>query len=403
MDTHRPWLKDAVIYHVLIDRFARGHGQDWLDPDHAKPVFCGGDLQGVIDRLDYLRDLGVNAILLSPFHPTTAYHGYHVLDFFGVDPRFGNMETVKTLITRAHEKGIRVIMDFVLNHVSDRHPFFLEARNDPGSRYRGWFSFTKWPDRYLSFLNFPDLPKLNLKNPEVRAYMAKVALYWLEAGFDGFRLDHIIGIPHEVFGGLRRVIKERNPEAVLFGEAVKGKIRWRELKTLQLRHKHLIYLFGRLGINTTFFMQLQYRRELDGVFDFFFRDMAKAFLVRRSWYKPGWLLAGVLKFHYALYPKAFSLIVLLNNADHDRFSFLLEGDRDRLKEAIRLQFSQRQPVIIFYGSEAGVRQTASRKFKVYGDKLNGDLAIRPTMPWNRPDPVMFDFYRRLIARKKPSG
>ncbi len=403
MTSKRPWLKDAVIYHVLIDRFARGGGEPWLDPDHTKPVFCGGDLRGVIDRLDYLASLGVNAILLSPFHPTTMYHGYHVLDLFGVDPRFGTVETVRELIAEAHARGIRVIMDFVLNHVSERHPFFLEARSDRSSRYRDWFQFTAWPDRYLSFLNFPDLPKLNLKHPDVRAHVTQAALHWLEVGFDGFRLDHIIGIPHDFFHELRAAVRARNPEAVLFGEAVKGKIRIDEIKTLHLRHKHLIYLLGKLGVNTTFFMQLQYLRDLDGVFDFFFRDMAKAFLVDRKWYKPRWLLALVLKLHYLVYPKEFSLIVLLDNADHDRFPFLLKEDPERIEEALDLQFAQHQPVIIFYGSEAGIRQTASRKRKVYGDKPHGDLAVRATMPWDAIDPAAYERYKRRIRGKRSSG
>lgn len=399
MSDKAPWLKKAVIYQILIDRFARGGGQDWLNPDHTKPVFCGGDLQGIIDRLDYLKNVGVNAILLSPFHPTTVYHGYHVLDLFGVDPRFGTLETVKALIRQAHGKGIKVFMDFVLNHVSERHPFFLAAKADPESQYRDWFHFTKWPDGYLSFLNFPDLPKLNLKNPEVKEHVAQAALHWLDAGFDGFRLDHIIGIPHGFFHEFREAVKSRNPEAVIFGEAVKGKIRWNEVKTLQLRHKHLLYLFGQLKINTTFFMQLQYVRDLDGVFDFFFRDMARSFLFHKRWYKPLWLLKIILKLHYRIYPAGFSLILLLDNADHDRFSFLLGGDKEELKKAVELQFSQKQPVIIFYGCEVGLSQTASRKYKVYGDKLNGDLAIRATMPWGRFDDEMLEFYKRIIKEK----
>jgi cyclomaltodextrinase len=397
----KPWLKDAVIYNILIDRFARGGGEPWLDPDHTKPVFCGGNLQGIIDKLDYLKELGVDCILLTPFHPTAAYHGYHVLDFFGVDPRFGMLETVKDLLAQAHARGIRVIMDFVLNHVSREHPYFLDAVSDPESRYRDWFHFTRWPDAYLSFLNFPDLPKLNLRNPDVMEHVASVAEYWTGLGFDGLRLDHIIGVPHDILHAIRERVKARNPDAVVIGEAVKGRIRMNEIKTLQLRMKHFIYLVGRLGLNTTWLMQRQYPGDLDGVFDFFFRDMVRSFYFNRRWYKPRWLLDLILRARHLLYPKGFALITLLDNPDHDRFSFMLKDDPAMLEEVTRLQFAQPDPAMILYGSEAGLKQTASRKIKVYGDKLHGDLAMRATMPWDRIEPKMKEFYVRLIGDKRP--
>lgn len=394
------WLKRAIIYNILIDRFARGNSEDWLNSDSQQPVFCGGNIQGIIDKLDYLQDLGINTIFLSPFHPTSAYHGYHVMDFFGVDPRFGTLEIVKKLLNEAHRRNIRIIMDFVINHVSSQHPYFIDARSNPNSQYIDWFKFTKWPDSYATFLVFPELPKLNLNNPRVKEHIIGACLHWLKIGFDGFRLDHIIGVPHEFLDELRDNVKKNNPEAVLIGEAVKGRIRKREIHTLEIRRKYLMYVISLTRLNTSFFLQLQYAHQHDGLLDFFFRDMVKSFLVNKKWYKKMWMLDAILRLHSRSYPKDFSLMPLLDNADHDTFSFLLKNNRPELKEAIRIQFSQNHPVVIFYGNEAGIVQKYSRKNKVYGDKPNGDLAIRPLMPWGDIDREMFEFYKKMIKIKK---
>lgn len=392
------WLKNAVIYNILIDRFARGNNEDWINHDSLSNVFCGGNLQGIIDRLDYLEDLGVTAILLTPFHPTVAYHGYHILDFFGVDPRFGTLAILKELILKAHERGIKVIMDFVINHVSKDHAYFRDAKNNPASPYRDWFYFIKWPDTYLSFLEYRELPKLNLDNPTVKVYVMKVVAQWLEAGIDGFRIDHVIGVSHEFLNDLREVIKRHNSDAILIGEAVKGRITWRELKTLRFRYKYVMYILSQAGINISFFLQLQYRQHLDGIFDFFFRDMIKLFIVKRTWYKPLWLLRWILVLYRALYPKHFSLVELLEVPDRDRFSFLLRGDRARLKQAVQLQAAQPEPIMVLYGSEAGIVQHRSWQGKAYGD-----LEVRGLMPWKHIDVDMVNFYKEVIrCRAVPS-
>ena len=117
------WFKKAVVYQILIDRFA-GCQQDGWD----KPQFLGGTIRGIIQRLDYIKDLGVNALWISPFYKTDQYHGYHIMDFYQVEPRFGDIEDLKELIEKVHHAGMRIIADFVPNHVSDRHPYFLDAR-----------------------------------------------------------------------------------------------------------------------------------------------------------------------------------------------------------------------------------------------------------------------------------
>ncbi len=394
------WLKDAIIYNVLIDRFARGNGEAWLNADDKKPVFCGGNLQGVMDKLDYLQELGINTILLTPFHPTPAYHGYHVLDFYGVDERFGTIETLKKLLAEAHKRNMRVVMDFVLNHVSVQHPYFVDARKKENSEYKKWFHFTKWPDEYVSFLNYYELPKLELKNPEVKAHVINAALQWVDLGFDGLRLDHVVGVNHPFLHELRSAVKRHNPQCMLIGESAVGRMSWSDLQTLRIKNKLLLFIFSQLRINTNFFLQLQYRKDLDGVFDFFFRDMAEAFIVKKTWYKPRWLFNFILKTHYAFYPKRFSPIPLLDNIDLDRFSFHLQGNKAQLKEAATIQFNQPQPVMMLYGNETGIKQL-NAKFHASGhEKPHGDVEIRALMPWDAIDEEMLGFYKELIKKRK---
>jgi glycosidase len=148
------WFKDAIVYHILVDRFA-GYNQEI---DWQEPVFMGGNLRGVADKIEYLADLGMNTILLSPINKTTAYHGYHITDFYSVDERYGTEDDLKRLISLVHEKNMRLILDFVPNHCSRKHPLFQEALLDKKSPTRNWFYFNPFNHTYKCFLYYPDLP-----------------------------------------------------------------------------------------------------------------------------------------------------------------------------------------------------------------------------------------------------
>jgi len=125
------WFKNAIIYHIFIDRFAGfKEVKNW-----DKPNFLGGDIRGVIRKIPYLKDLGINTIWVSPFYKTSAYHGYHITDFYQIDPHFGNEQDIKDLISSVHENNIKIIADFVPNHLSRHHPFFMEAQRDKNSKY----------------------------------------------------------------------------------------------------------------------------------------------------------------------------------------------------------------------------------------------------------------------------
>ncbi len=381
------WFRNAIIYHLLIDRFAGVTAEDRLQPE-----FLGGNLRAITEKLPYLEDLGINTLWLSPFCTTSAYHGYHVTDFLTVEPRFGALDDLSDLISSAHRSGIRVIADFVPNHCSHRHPFFLEARNNRQSRFKEWFLFTRWPDEYLCFLDVKELPKLNLEHPEARDHIVGAARYWLSLGLDGFRLDHVIGPGHSFWRHFRREIKKDYPGAVLIGEAWLEGITWRHFKTLRINRRYLRWMFG----VSQEAVQREYYGELDGVLDFRFRSLACARIVHGRGSAPDQELHRILRQRLGTYPKDYFLPTFLDNHDTSRLLYECGNDREKLKAAARLQFSLDQPPIIYYGTEVGM----THELPVGTGAMHSDLQARQPMAWDRPDRDLLAFYQQLIRERK---
>ncbi|MCS7172561.1 MAG: alpha-amylase family glycosyl hydrolase [Armatimonadetes bacterium] len=196
------WWRRAVVYHIYVRSF-----QD-TDEDGV------GDLPGILRRLDYLADLGVEAVWLSPFYPSPQRDfGYDVADYCGVDPVFGTLADFDRLLMEAHARGLRVILDLVANHTSNLHPWFVESRGSRTSAKRDWYVWRDphpnggHPNNWLSFFGgpawtldpqteqyylhhfLPEQPDLNYRNPEVLEAMLEVMRFWLERGVDGFRVD----------------------------------------------------------------------------------------------------------------------------------------------------------------------------------------------------------------------
>jgi alpha-glucosidase len=197
----RAWWKEAVFYQVYPRSFADGNG-DGI-----------GDLPGLIDRLDYLADLGIDAIWLSPHYPSPLVDlGYDVSDFVGVHPDYGTLDDFRAFLEAAHERYIRVVIDLVLNHTSDQHRWFIESRSSRDNPKRDWYVWADGRDggppnnwmsqfggsaweldaatnQYYYHCFLREQPDLNYRNPEVRAAIAEVVRFWLDLGVDGFRLD----------------------------------------------------------------------------------------------------------------------------------------------------------------------------------------------------------------------
>ena len=380
------WFKNAIIYHIIIDRFAGFDSADNWD----KSTFLGGNIRGIIKKLPYLNDLGITTIWISPFYKTSAYHGYHITDFYQVDPHFGTLEDIKDIINAVHEHDMHIIADFVPNHCSRKHPFFKDAQTEKSSPYYDWFYFTKWPNEYLSFLNVKEIPKINLNNPQAREHIINAAKFWLSLGFDGFRLDHVIGPSHSFWKQFRKEIKDEYPNTVLIGEAWMMGIKRSELRTINIKNKLLKWLFGTVSDS----LLKEYIGELDGVLDFKVQELIKNYVTNP--YSSKQTFNKKIKRHFAHFPDSYLLPNFLDNHDMDRFLFQCGNDKEKLKAAAQIQFSLDQPSIIYYGTETGMTQTKS----MWNIPLHGDLQARQPMNWKKQDTELVEFYKKLIEQKK---
>lgn len=384
----RNWFKKAVVYHILVDRFA-GYR---IDRNPNKPIFLGGNLQGVADKIPYLVNLGINTIWLSPVFKTTAYHGYHITDFFATDKRFGSEKELRSLVDMCHQHNIRVLLDFVPNHCSNRHPYFKQAVHDKNSKYRKWFYFNRLNNRYRCFLHFPELPKLNLDNPQARAHIVGAAKHWLGMGVDGFRLDHAIGPSHDFWKAFRKEVKASNPEAVLIGEAWLEGISFGLLNTINVRKKYRRWL----GHFKPWDVELEYAGELDGVLDFYFRHRITEFIAWKE--NPAEYenrLKQAMIGHYQKFPEDYYLPSFIDNHDMNRFMFDAGQNREKLKAALKFQFSLPQPPILYYGTETGLSHTGNVQWNV----PFSDLQVRQPMPWDSLDYELIDCCRELIRKR----
>lgn len=253
---HAPaWVHDSVFYQIFPDRFADGDSSNNVrDNDYlcygksviARPwgaiprthresggvEFFGGDLWGIIQRLDYLQDLGVNALYLTPIFTSPSNHKYDTMDYKQVDAHFGGDEALIALREALDERDMRLMLDLVPNHCSSEHPWFLAAQADPHAPSAEFFTFYKRPDEYETWLGIRSLPKLNYRSLRLRSEMYagedSVARYWLRPPFriDGWRVDaaNMLArqgesqLGHKVGRGLRRAIKSTSPHAYLIGE-----------------------------------------------------------------------------------------------------------------------------------------------------------------------------------------
>ncbi|MEB3357874.1 MAG: alpha-amylase family glycosyl hydrolase [Synechococcales bacterium] len=233
------WVKHAVFYQIFPDRFARTTAhpktipmqvplEDWHSPPTLQG-YKGGDLWGVAEKLDYLQDLGINAVYFTPIFQSASNHRYHTHDYYQVDPLLGGNDALKDLLHAAHQRNMKVVLDGVFNHASRGFFYFNDIlENGPFSPWLDWFTIEKWPlsaydgalpANYVGWVGNRALPQFNHRNPQVREYIMQVAEYWLNMGIDGWRLD----VPFEVkvpdfWQEFRQRVKAVNPDAYIVGE-----------------------------------------------------------------------------------------------------------------------------------------------------------------------------------------
>ncbi len=353
----------------------------------------GGNLRGVADKIDYLTDLGINTIWLSPINKTTAYHGYHITDFNSVDERYGTEDDLRMLISQAHGKNIRILLDFVPNHCSRNHTLFQKAWMDKKSTYRNWFYFNLLNNKYKCFLHYSDLPKLNLDYPAARDHIVEAAKHWVSLGIDGFRLDHAVGPSHHFWKSFRQEIKSVRPEVVLIGEAWLEGVTLGMLGTIQIRHKHLRWMTGFKPWD----IQREYIGEFDGALDFYFRHRISEYIAWKNdpeSYAIDTQMA--MKRHYQRFPADYYLPSFIENHDMNRFLYDAGQDRDKLRMALRLQFSLPQPPVLYYGTETGITHDKP----VSLDVPYSDIQARKPMPWQSLDYELINYCKELIRKRK---
>lgn len=367
VDTLKPpqWAKDAVIYQIMVDRFYPGHGRAWLQPADLTGFF-GGTLWGVRDQLDYLQDLGVNCLWLCPTFPSPTAHGYDITDYYHTEPRMGGDEAMHALIEAAHQRGMRVLLDLVCNHISSEHPCFVEARTDPASPYRDWFIFDdRDPVGYKTFFGVASMPFINLDDPGARAWMLDIARYWLrEFKVDGYRLDHANGPGPDFWADFRAACRAENPESLIFGEVVEAPDILRA-----------------------------YIGRLDGLLDFHMQDAL------RQTYAFGTMSEGQFELfaarHAAYFGENFLLPTFIDNHDMDRFLFAAKGNKDALRRVAAAQMRLPQPPIIYYGTEVGLNQQQGK------DSGWGLEVSRLPMLWGADqDHDLLAHYKGLIAARR---
>jgi cyclomaltodextrinase len=370
------WVQDAIFYQIFPDRFANGDpGNDPVNvhPWGEKPTawdFQGGDLQGVIQHLDYLVDLGINAIYLNPIFQSTSNHRYNTSDYFKIDPKLGDPDVFRTLLNEAHKRELRLVLDGVFNHCGRGFFAFNDVmENQQQSPYLDWFHIKRFPleaykpgdaEDYEGWWKFKSLPKFNTGNPQVRRYLFDVARYWIDQGIDGWRLD----VPNEIndddfWAEFRQVVKQANPEAYLVGEIWKVDPRW-------------------VGPN-----------HFDGLMNYPFRDLLIGLIGDHS-LSPNDFVQDLNSLIEA-YPleNTFSHYVPLGSHDTPRLATVLKGDQRKLKLCYLMLFSYPGAPAIYYGDEIGLK----------GGK---DPDCRRAFPWEESvwDHELRSFIKRLIQLRR---
>ncbi|MFN2199604.1 MAG: alpha-amylase family glycosyl hydrolase [Caldilineaceae bacterium] len=358
------WLRNAVIYQIFVDRFAPDPGKEFAQPPD-RSGFYGGTLRGVRSKLDYLADLGVTCLWLSPIFPAPSHHGYDATDYGAVEPRLGDLDDFEQLAQAARAHGIHIVLDYVANHISNEHPAFVAAQRDRSADTASWFRFFSWPDDYDTFLGVRSMPRLNTDDECVRAYLIDNACCWLERGADGFRLDHAHGATHAFWSAFRTATRAVKPSSVTFGE-----------------------------VTDTPAIMRSFVGRMDGELDFILLEALRQFFGFHALYPSEF--DRFLRRHFAYFDgysnSDLALPSFFDNHDMNRFLFSVGGDVRRLKLAALCQFTLPEPPIIYYGTEVGLSQLRpadpleeSRLPMLWGDAQDQDL---------------LGFYKELIALRR---
>lgn len=375
IDAFKPpeWVKKTIWYQIFPERFADGEPD--LNPEGTKPwgeapdrtSFFGGDFQGVLKRLDYLQELGVNGIYFTPVFQAETNHKYDTTNYLEVDPQFGDKALLKKLIRECHTRGIKVMLDAVFNHSGYCFaPFQDVLKNQEKSKYKDWFHIHQFPVQEGSVIHYDAfgferaMPKLNTEHPEVRSYLLQTAVYWIkEFDIDAWRLDVANEVSHDFWREFRRSVKAVKPDAYILGEI------W---------HDSMSWLQG-----DQFDAVMNYRLA-DAVIDFFSKGKTTAEQFKNE------VVHLLHSYPLSVNETAFNLI---GSHDTPRILTAAQEDKERLKLTFLFHLSFIGTPCIYYGDEIGMTGGA-------------DPDCRKCMIWDEgeQDRELFHFVQKLLALRK---
>lgn len=409
------WFGRGVSYQIFPDRFCRSRVPDpaglvgdrtvhenWQDTPEFRPDergeirnrdFFGGDLAGIISKLDYLKSLGVTTLYLNPIFEAASNHRYNTADYMAIDPMLGTAEDFRALCREAHARGMRVLLDGVFNHTGSASRYFnadgfypeLGAAQSKDSPYYNWYHFTHWPDSYDAWWGIKTLPAVEENQASYRDFIIRsedsVVRHWLRCGADGWRLDVADELPDDFIAELRQAMDAEKPDCLLLGEV------WEDGSNKIAYDRRRKYLLG---------------RETHGLMNYPFRAAAL-----------DWLCGGdaaafresmeQLRENYPS-PAFYSAMNFLSTHDTPRILTLLGGEptpadkaeraaaqlspagrelaRRRLMLGALLLYTFPGSPTVYYGDEAGMEG--------YEDPLN-----RRAFPWGAEDEELLRWYRKL--------
>ncbi|WP_413702434.1 alpha amylase N-terminal ig-like domain-containing protein [Psychromonas sp. KJ10-10] len=365
------WVKNTIWYQIFPERFANGNPDispentlPWGSQDPKSKSFFGGDIQGIIDHLDYIQDIGITGIYLTPITEGESNHKYDTTDYFKVDPAFGDEKTIKVLIEEAHKRSIKVMFDAVFNHIgssSKQWQDVLEYGKD--SKYVDWFYIEQFPLineskrkrhskemlNYRAFSFSEYMPKLNTENPEVIEYLLEVGRYWVRNfDIDAWRLDVANEVDQRFWRLFRDELKAIKPEIYILGEIWHDSMNW--LKGDQ-------------------FDAVMNYPLTDAILGFFATDTLNA--------QQFTSLINELHVNYPINVNEVSFL-LLDSHDTPRLINKCSANKDKAKLAYLFQFTQTGSPCIYYGGEIGLdggEDPLNRKCMVW-DETQHDLDMK---------------------------
>lgn len=405
------WVQSSVFYQIFPERFADGDSSNNVQSGeyscYGTPVvaqhwgelpgqtgaagnahFFGGDLQGIVQHMDYLTDLGVSALYLTPIFTSPSNHKYDVVNYREVDPHFGGENALLALREALDERGMRLMLDIVPNHCSSKNPWFLAAQRETTAATREYFTFGTRPDYYESWLGISSLPKLNYRSERLREEMYAgdnaIMRYWLRPPYriDGWRIDvaNMLArqgesqLEHKIGRGIRRVVKSESPTMYLIGEHffdASAQLQGDELDaTMNYRGFSLPLLQWLVGYIDDTSLKLP-RTEWPLLPTEALMAQWRAFLSAIPWQ------IAIQQFN------------LLGSHDTARLQTIVNGDEALVQVAVTLLFTYPGVPSVYYGDEIGLE----------GGR---DPDNRHCMPWN---PQMWNMsrrtlYQRLIAERR---